>query len=292
MRITNAILGREALSGYQSQLQALNRVRAEVSTGLRVSRPSDDPVSVPTIMQSSSGLRALEQYRRNVQAGQSRLAVEDSVLEQVNNALARAKELAVSQATDTASAQTREAVRAEVDTLIDFVTDLANTQLAGSYVFGGQYADRPPFDGGVTDPAYPPSGAHTIEVGAGLRVETNHSAQEIFVDTDVVDSLKALSTALGANDVDGIRSAMTRVDGAISAVQVVVGELGARMNQLDVTVANLDSLEVTLETFRADLSDADLAKAVTELVNRQSTLEAAMLANARILNTTLTDYLR
>ncbi len=291
MRITNAILGREALSGYQSQLQALNRVREEVSTGVRVSRPSDDPVSVPPIMQASSGLRALEQYRRNVQAAQSRLAVEDSVLEQVNQALARAKELAVSQATDTASAETRQAVRAEVDTLVDFVTDLANTQLAGSYVFGGQYADRPPFNGSVTDPAYPPSGAHTIEVGAGLFVETNHSAQEIFIDTDVVESLKALSAALDANDVDGIRTAMTRVDGAISAVQEVVGELGARMNQLDVTVANLDSLEVTLETFRADLSDTDLAEAVTELVNRQSTLEAALLANARILKTTLTDYL-
>ena len=64
------------------------------------------------------------------------------------------------------------------------------------------------------------------------------------------------------------------------------------MSRLDVAVNNLDSLEVTLQTFRSDLADADLAEAVTELVNRQGTLEAAMVANSRILNMTLANYLR
>ena len=53
-----------------------------------------------------------------------------------------------------------------------------------------------------------------------------------------------------------------------------------------------DSLEVTLKTFRSGLADTDMAEAITELVNRQGSLEAAMLANSNILNITLTDYLR
>ena len=52
------------------------------------------------------------------------------------------------------------------------------------------------------------------------------------------------------------------------------------------------SLEITLRTFRSGLSDADLAEAVTELVSRQGALEATMLANARIFDVTLADYLR
>ena len=142
MRITNSVLAHEAISSYQSQMRALNDARRKASTGIRVNRPSDDPVAVAGVMQSSSGLRALEQYQRNLGAGQSRLELEDSVLGQLTDALSRARELGMSQASDTSSDATRQTTKAEVDRLIDFVKDLGNTQLAGSYIFGGQYADK------------------------------------------------------------------------------------------------------------------------------------------------------
>lgn len=213
------------------------------------------------------------------------------MLDQISSVLIRAKELAVSQAGDTSSAATRLTVKAEVDGIIDFVTDLANTQLAGSYLFGGQYADTPPYKGGVLDPAKPPSGSLSIEVGAGLFKDVNHSAQEIFVDSDVVDSLRALSAGLAANDTTAIQTGMSRIDSAFDTVQELIGELGARVNSMDLSVSNLDALEINLQTFRSGLADADLAEAVMELVDRQGSLQAAMLANARILNITLADYL-
>jgi len=291
LRITNGILAREALTGYQSQLRALDDARRQAATGLRVHKASDDPVAVAGIMQSSSELRALEQYRSNVDTGQSRLDIEDSVLDQLGNALSRAKELALSQAGDTADAKSRATTKEEIDRLIDFATDLGNTQLAGIYVFGGQYADTPPFVGGVPDPTKPPSGSFQMEIGTGVVVDSNHGAQEIFLDSDAIDALTELSTALGNNDPTGVQNAITRLDGAFQSVQELVGDLGARMTQLDVTASNLDSLEVTLQSFRSDLGDADITKAISELVNRQSTLEAAMLANTRIMNISLTDYL-
>ena len=87
-------------------------------------------------------------------------------------------------------------------------------------------------------------------------------------------------------------NAMTRLDSAYDEVQNLTGDLGARMNQLDVTVSNLESLEVNLQTFRSGLEDADLTEAVTNMVNRQNSLQAAMLANSKILDLTLSDYLR
>lgn len=273
-------------------MRALDEARREATTGIRVARPSDDPVAVAGVMQSASGLRALEQYKRNLGSAQSRLELEDSVLSELSDALSRAKELAVSQGGDTASAATRATAGAEVTRLVDFVKDLANTQLAGSYIFGGQYADSPPFQGGAWDPTRPPEGDFKVEVGTRRFLETNHSAKEIFLDTDTVDGLQALADALNTNDADGILDALTRLDGAFDQVQNVVGDLGARMNQVDVAVTNLDSLEVNLQTFRSGLEDADLTEAVTRLVERQGALEAAMLANSKILNLTLTDYLR
>ena len=129
LRITNGVLAREAISRLHAQMRGLAEANRRVSTGLRVSRPSDDPLAAAGIMRSSSGLRALEQYQRNLQSGQSRLNMEDSVLEQISNVLSRAKELAVSQAGDSTSAASRLTVRAEVDGIIDFVTGLANRRL-------------------------------------------------------------------------------------------------------------------------------------------------------------------
>lgn len=243
-------------------------------------------------MQSSSGLRALEQYRRNLEAGQARIAIEDSVLEQITSSLIRARELALSQAADPATQATRQATRAEIDGIIDFVTDLGNSKLAGSYIFGGQYSDTPPFQATLPDPLRPPTGSLKMEVGAGAFVETNHSAQDIFLDSDLVDSLRALSAALGANDATAIQTVTSRIDSAFDNIQELIGEVGARANYLDTAVSNMDSLEVTLQTFRSSLKDADLAEAVTDLVARQGALEAAMLANSRLLNLTLADYLR
>ena len=142
------------------------------------------------------------------------------------------------------------------------------------------------------DPLKPPTGSAKIEIGAGLQADTNHNAQEVFIDSDAVDALDALATAMANDDVPGIEAALIRVDDAFQVIQETIGDLGGRMSRLDVGVTNLDSLEITLQTFRSDLADADLAEAVTDLVNRQGTLEAAMVANSRILNMTLANYLR
>ena len=292
MRITSSILSHAAISGIQSQMRGIADAQRRIATGQRVGRPSDDPVAAAGILGSSSGLRALEQYRGNQETGLRRLALEDSVLDQVTTALSRAKELGISQATDSASTSTRLVTQAEVDQLRSFMEDLANTQFNDRYIFGGQYSDTPPYQAGAVDALRPPTGDAKIEIGAGLLADTNHNAQEIFVDSDAMGALDALSAALGADDIPGIEAALVRVNDAFQATQETIGDLGGRMSRLDVAVNNLDSLEVTLQTFRSDLADADLAEAVTELVNRQGTLEAAMVANSRILNMTLANYLR
>jgi len=292
LRITNSLLSKEALSGFQAQMKALDQARQEASTGIRVSRPSADPVAVAGIMQSSSGLNALEQYQKNLGTAKSRLDVEDSALSQLTDVLSRAKELAVSQAGDTASAATRKTAAAEVSQILDFVASLGNTQLAGSYVFGGRYAGSPPFVGGALNADDPPEGEFSVEIGTNQTVATNHSAQEVFGDSGATDALQQLADSLNANDASGIQGSMARLDDAFASVQNLVGELGARMNRLDVAGNNLDSLKVNLQTFRSGLQDADLTEAVTKLVERQNALQAAMAANSKILNLTLADYLR
>ncbi len=292
MRITNQVLFLQALGSTQDTLSQIEKQQRVISSGLRVEKPSDDPAALGEVMRSSSGLRSLEQYRTNLATARARLSVEDGVLEQTTASLIRAKELAISQAGSTANAETRSATRKEVEGIRDFLLELGNTRFSGSYLFGGDYADTPPLTGAGTDPSRPPVGTLEVEGGAGSFYAVNHGAQEIFVDSGALDALSELALALGNDDQTAIQTSIGSLDTAFDTVQELTGELGARMNQVDTALSNLDALEVNLRTFRSELQDADLEEAISQLVSRQITYQAAMLANARILNTTLTDYLR
>ncbi len=292
VRITNQLLSSRALEGTRKLMAEIGDLQEAITSGLRVARPSDDPTVVGSIMKTSSGLRSLDQYRDNLGLVQSRLSLEDGVTEQIADVLARAKELALSQGDATASSDTREAARKEVEALRDHLVDLGNTQFTGSYLFGGVYADSRPFTSGGTDPARPPAGDFTVEGGAGVYFQANHSGQELFVDTGALGALNNLIEALGNDSETEVRASIEGLDTAFDAVQSLTAELGARMNRVDRALENLDSLDFELQTQRSALQDMDFEEAVTKLTNRQVTYQAAMLANARILNMTLTDYLR
>jgi flagellar hook-associated protein 3 FlgL len=240
----------------------------------------------------SSSLRALEQYRENLSQAQSRLSLEDKVLDQISNALTRAKELAVSQGGATASADTRAAVKEEVDELREFIIGLGNTQFTDSYLFGGAYADSRPFTTSGIDPTRPPEGDFQIEGGPGEFYSVAHSGQELLVDTRVLDALEELSTGLGDNDPEAIQASIFTIDSAFDGIQDLVADLGGRINRIDRAQEKLDTLELELRTQKSDLQETDMEETITKLVNRQVTYQSAMLANSRILNMTLTDYLR
>jgi flagellar hook-associated protein 3 FlgL len=265
-----------------------------VTTGQRIDRPSDDPASSARVLATDSELRALTQYGRNISAARERLSIEETALDQVSGILERARELAYGQAGSTANAQTRNTTADEVDELRLQVIQIANTQVGDAHVFGGLYPDRAPLDAvtGAEDPAAPTRQAPAYEVGAGSLMQGAHGAGTLFVDTDVLAALDALSVSLRANDAPGIGATTDRLDDAHTNVQGYIGEVGARQIRLDVAEANVESLDLNLRNLRSDLMDVEMEEAVTVLVNRQASYQAALLSTSRILDTTLTNYLR
>ncbi len=293
MRITNNMISRNALGSLQRSLQRVDEAQHRATTGLRVEKASDDPSAANSIMASGSSIRAIEQYKRNINSANARLDREESILDCVSHALERAKELGVAQGSSTADAQTRMTAKAEVDQILQSVIQLGNTQHEGEYLFGGDQSNVAPFNS-ATAPysAAPPAGTRRTEISSALAVRTNHNGTEVFLNTGVLSALGQLSTALGANDQTAIQGSLTSLDSAHASVQVLVGEVGAAGQQLQVATSNLDALDTSLRTFKSELQDADIEKAVTELVGRQTAYQAAMLATSRVMSLNLADYLR
>jgi flagellar hook-associated protein 3 FlgL len=299
MRITNNMIQRDSLARLQSTIRDVASAQQQVSGGLRIVRPSDDPASASEAMRAGGGLRVLQQYRRNIESASSRAAAEEGVLDRLTEALDRAKVLGVQEGSGTANAQTRRVAKAEVDQLLANAVSFGNTEFAGGYLFGGDVVDKPPFQSPVYSATTPPTlaapgprGAAQTEIAAGQYVAATHDGTQVFLDTGAILALQRLSEALGSDDETKIRQSLVDLDSAFSNVQTILGETGARVNQLQVASANLDALETNLTTFKSGLEEVDMEKAMTELVGRQTAYQAAMMATSRVLGMNLADYLR
>lgn len=295
MRVTDLTMRRDMIAHVQSGYRAMMDAQTRLSSGLRIQKASDDPNAATQVLQLHGALRALEQHQRNISSGLSRLSAEEDVLDQLTDALTRAKTIGIAQGTDTANADTRALAKVEVDNLMTFARGLGNMHFLDGYLFGGNRGDVEPFSSDAPpfySTATPPVGDHRVEIASGQLVQTNHNGTEVFLDTGLLQSLSDLSTALGSDDVDGIRSAIDALDTSFSGVQRLLGEVGSRSQQLETMKGSLDSLELHLNTARSELEDADSTEAATEVMGRQTTVQASLLTMQQLLNLSLTSYLR
>jgi len=301
MRVTNYSATHSAIHSIADARAQLESVLGRVTSGRRVTVASDDPGAALGIMQSEAQLRARAQYRRNIASAQSRVTLEDSVLDRLGSLLTRARELAVSQGSDTATPATRQTTAREVNQLLAEAAGLAGTKYDTEYLFGGQNTDTPPFTVDTTGAVFTvtartpaPIGTRQVEIGSGQRFTATHDGTQIFGDgtTGPLAAIQALAVALQSGSGAAVRGATTALDQAFEATQGLVAETGARANQLQRVDETHTLLTLDLESNVTALRDVDLEAVLTEMAGRQTAYQAAMAATARIAGLTLSDYLR
>ncbi|MFB6260061.1 MAG: flagellar hook-associated protein FlgL [Thiohalorhabdaceae bacterium] len=88
-----------------------------------------------------------------------------------------------------------------------------------------------------------------------------------------------------------VKSSLTKMDDAVEALADARGELGAKMNRLDLASERREGLRVDLETLQSELGDADIMKAYSELTQRRQTLQGAMQSSLMLQRTTILNHL-
>ena len=313
MRVTNALVTRSLSRRLLENQRLLSEAQERVATGKRVRKMSDDPTAGSVIMQAGGSLRGIEQYTRNVEHLATRLDAEDSALGQLTDLMTRARELGVATIGGNVDAAGRRAAGAELRQLLGQVVNVANTRLGDDYLFGGTGNDgRAPFtlptlqaDGTTTfvvmdPPADPadaptprvPTGERQYEIAAGQTMSGPHPGGKVFLDSGMLDALNRLASAMETDRPADMGSAMRDLDVAFSDVQALVGEIGARQNQSDIVRAGLAALKDTFTAQKSGLSEVEMEQAITEMMQRQTAYQAAMLASSKVMGLSLAEYLR
>ena len=145
MRVTNQMTINSFVRNLTDKSEQLLKLQEMISSGKRITKFSEDPMGMAKIVSYRKTLCAIDQYNKNIAHGKSWLSTASSTLGQVDELLIRAKELTVSQATETSSPQTRALVVEEIKNIYDQLIQLANTEVGGSYIFAGYQTDNSAF---------------------------------------------------------------------------------------------------------------------------------------------------
>ncbi|MCB0359348.1 MAG: hypothetical protein KDD44_06920 [Bdellovibrionales bacterium] len=133
-------------------LQQLERIRTqisekqnEVSSGVRVSKPSDDPANAGIISGLNNTLGRIDRHEQRIAYVENLLATQDNIVANGVNLLTRARELATQAANEALGTEEREALGEEVFALRDSMVQLANSTIYGRYIYAGGADDSPAF---------------------------------------------------------------------------------------------------------------------------------------------------
>ena len=208
MRITNNILINNLKSNIRTNIRNLDKYQMQLATGQRINRPSDDPVGLIDVMRLSSRLRDNEQYKANVKDALSWLTATESSLSVLADNMNRVHELTVYGATGTLTSADREAISTEIQRIREQVKDLINTTHSDRYVFGGTNTTRSPYDGSNW---YDNTNRIYYEIGTGIKMPVNLTAQQVFKSTATV---KAGAASISGATVTG-QAGTAVIDGAV-----------------------------------------------------------------------------
>ncbi|WP_206861574.1 flagellar hook-associated protein FlgL [Lysobacter changpingensis] len=138
---------------YQLQLgtmlrkqSSLAHTQQQLATGQRLVTAKDDPVAAGTAVSLDRATAELERFGENANLLGNRLNLQESVLAQAGDRLARVRELTIQANNAAMSSDDKKAITAELKVIRDELIGLANSQDgSGRYLFGGTADDHAPF---------------------------------------------------------------------------------------------------------------------------------------------------
>lgn len=184
MRISTLHIYNIANVGMSDAQQAIVKTEEQIATGKRIVSPADDPVASTVALQIKDVIARTEQYKKNIDIAENLLELEEVALNSVNNLIQRMRELSVQAGNlATLTASDYKAIAAEVDSRMNELLDLANTQSAGGeYIFAGYQGKQQAFitDGGGGFQYQGDEGSLSIQISSIAKVQVSDSGKKLF----------------------------------------------------------------------------------------------------------------
>lgn len=306
MRVTQSMLASNSLKNLSKSYNNLGKYQDQLATGKKISRPSDDPVVAIKGMFYRTNQTEIEQYKRNLSEAYTWMENSEAGVEHATQIVQRVRELLVQGNNESNSEKDLESIGVEISELKQDLMGVANTQVAGKYIFNGTSTKTPPIpspvpvDGNGQYNYTMDTSKFEIEVSKGVGLKANIDGNKVF-GKDMMNTIKGIEEALKNGTLfeepngDGVRigdQLLSDIDEQFNKLTSERSELGARYNRLELVDSRLSDQEVIATRILSDNEDADIEKVITDLTIQESIHRASLAVGSKIIQPTLIDFLR
>lgn len=280
----------------QARQKDMARLQEQLTTGLKVNRPSDDPTSFGQARHLEALAQRYSQFQRSVGAARTWVDQTQEALGDMAEMFTQSYEEGVRMSNAIYSAGDREAAAKRLEGLLETVVNRLNSQSGDEYLFAGSRTTVKPFDDSGAAVAYQGNdGGRTRHIGRDLSLNINIDGARLN-DTGggftITESLEGLITAVRSGTSADIEAALTQVTTSRDHVINLGGEAGSIGTRLQIAETQLADASILVEGRRSKLEDADFAEAMMELQKTQTGLQSSLMVAASVLQTSILDYLR
>ena len=292
MRITEGINYQTLLQDIARAQERVQTAQNQVSSGKKVTAPSDNPTAAADIVRLTGENSEAEQYSRNLTFAKSKLQVTDDVIDGVEKMVERVRTLGqLSFGNPTAAS----AYIAEVSGLRDQIISAANTMHAGRFLFAGSATTTAPYlknpDSSVTYLGN--AEGMSLQVTRSAALPTQLPGSEVFSGSvNIFTVMTDLTTAMQSGNKAGIDTQVRKLGQFADTVSVARSKVGSYLNLAANIESELSSAKLARETELSKEQAADLATAISELTLSQQGLQATLAVGARISQLNILDYLK
>ena len=249
----------------------------ELSSGLRVTQLSDDPVAAANNVGLASSISGLDSFVKSSTAEQSLMQVADNALGEVVTQTTSAISLAVSAGNGTMSPTDFASVQTQVTSLRDSILALGNTSYQGPYIFAGSKGSTTPFTvSTATNPATATYNgdnvSNAMQTPDGQKVAINVPGSSVFMSASgnllatlnqLVSDLSAVAAGTGSTaSIQADSSALTQALGVVSSQRA---GLDSSLSRLMTSSTYSSTQLATYQAQQSTLLSADPTSVATDL---------------------------
>ena len=288
------------LNGINQVQQQANQAQQQITSGLRIATVSDAPSDVAQLLQTEATLSTAQQIDKNLVNVATQVNTSETALESAVSLVDQAQTLGSQAASGLNSTTTQQTLANQLGTILQQLGSIANTQVGGRYVFGGDSDQTQPYTIDLTQPnpvsAYAGStSTRQVQSADGSLFPVALTAQDIFDSPDpatsVFQSISSLYTAVVNNNQTGISSALANVGTSDTFLNQQLAFYGNVQDQVTSATNFGANYETQLTTQIGGIQDADLTQAITEFTQANTDLQAALAAEAKVPQQSLFSYL-
>lgn len=288
MRISTNTIYQSGISKISSLQADQTKLQQQISTGKRMTLPSDDPIASARALEISHTQGVNASFASSRQTAQLKLNTLESSLASITSLLVSAQSTLVGAGNGSLSDLQRGFIATELSGSLEELINLANTQDAsGDYIYAGFKTDTKPFVANASGASYAgDSNQQLIQVDAQRLMAANVSGDNVFQagGNDVFATLSNLVTLLNtpitnaatqAAFTGGLATAISNLQGSVDNVLNVRAGIGSKLNELDALDTAGADRALQYSKSLSELEDLDYATALSDLAKQQTIMEAA-----------------